>query len=72
MDVKKFAFFAFLGTFIWAWPLAYLGKVLGDNWNTLGKYFHKFDIGIAILGVLAIAWYIHHKIKKHGQYKKTH
>ena len=69
MDVKKFAFFAFLGTFIWTLPLAYLGKVLGDNWNTLGKYFHKFDIAIVILGLAAVVWYVQHKLKKHAQYK---
>jgi membrane protein DedA with SNARE-associated domain len=70
MDVKKFALFAFLGTFIWSLPLAYLGKILGDNWNTLGKYFHKFDIVIVILGLIAVVWYVQHKLKKHAQYKK--
>ncbi|MFC1627429.1 DedA family protein, partial [Patescibacteria group bacterium] len=70
MDVKKFAFFAFVGTFIWTLPLAYVGKVLGDNWNTLGKYFHKFDIAIVALFFLAGIWYIWHKLKKHAQYQK--
>jgi len=72
MDVKKFTFFAFIGTFIWTYPLAYLGKTLGDNWNTLGKYFHKFDIAIVGLGVAVVIWYIYHKLKKHAQYKKNH
>jgi len=70
MDVKKFAFFAFIGTFIWVLPLAYIGKVLGDNWNTLGKYFHKFDIAIVGLGIAAVIWYAYHKLTKHAQYKK--
>ena len=69
MDVNKFTFFAFLGTFIWGLPLTYLGKKLGDNWNTLGKYFHKFDLAIAILFVLAAVWYVYHKLKKHHDYK---
>lgn len=72
MNVKEFTFFAFLGTFIWSLPLAYLGKILGDNWSNLGKYFHKFDIAIVIFGIIAIIWYIQHKVKKHEQYKKTH
>jgi len=70
MDFKKFTFFAFLGTFIWGLPLTYLGKTLGDNWNTLGKYFHKFDIVILVLGLITVAWYIIHKLKKNAAYKK--
>jgi len=70
MDAKKFTFFAFLGTFIWCIPLTYLGKTLGDNWNTLGKYFHKFDILIIILGLVAVGWYVYHKLKKHAQHQK--
>lgn len=70
MEVKKFTFFAFLGTFIWTIPLTYLGKTLGDNWDTLGQYFHKFDIAIVILGLVTVVWYVYHKLKKHAQYQK--
>lgn len=70
MDVKKFALFAFLGTFIWGIPLTYLGKKLGDNWNTLGKYFHKFDIGIVAIFILIAVWYIYHKLKKHHAHQQ--
>ena len=71
MDVKKFAFFAFLGTFIWSLPLAYLGKVLGDNWHSLGGYFHKFDLLIVVLGLSAVVFYVYHKLKKHERYQKA-
>ena len=70
MDFKKFAFFAFVGTFIWSLPLTYLGKTLGDNWNTLGKYFHQFDIAIVIIGLATLVWYIVHKLKKNAAYQK--
>jgi len=70
MEVKKFTFFAFLGTFIWTIPLTYLGKTLGDNWDTLGQYFHKFDIAIVILGLVVVVWYVYHKLKKHAQHQK--
>ena len=68
MNFKKFAFFAFLGTFIWGIPLTYLGKILGDNWNTLGKYFHKFDLAIIIVSLTIVIWYVIHKLKKHRAY----
>jgi membrane protein DedA with SNARE-associated domain len=29
--------------------LAYIGKVLGDNWRTVGKYFHRADILVLIV-----------------------
>src|SRR3989344_8598536 len=71
MNVKKFTFFAFLGTFIWSLPLAYLGKVLGDNWHSLGGYFHKFDLLIVVLGLSAVVFYVYHKLKKHERYQKA-
>jgi len=70
MDVKKFTFFAFVGTFIWTLPLAYLGQKLGENWDSLGRYFHKFDVAIVILFLAAAVWYIVHKLKKHAKYQK--
>ncbi|MCX6816358.1 MAG: DedA family protein [Candidatus Beckwithbacteria bacterium] len=69
MNVKKFAFFAFLGTFIWSLPLTYLGKVLGQNWHSLGQYFHKFDVVIFALGVFAVAFYVYHKLSKNKRYR---
>jgi len=71
MDVKKFTFFAFIGTFIWCLPLAYIGKILGDNWHSLGRYFHKLDILIFTLGIALVIWYIFHKLKKHARYKTS-
>ncbi|AKM79237.1 MAG: hypothetical protein UX85_C0007G0067 [Candidatus Beckwithbacteria bacterium GW2011_GWB1_47_15] len=70
MDVKKFALFAFIGTFVWSLPLAYLGKTLGDNWDSLGGYFHKFDLVIVIFGLVAAAGYVYHKLKKHARYQE--
>lgn len=69
MDVKKFTFFAFLGTFIWSLPLSYLGKVMGDNWDTLGQYFHKFDLIIVALFLILGFFYVYHKIGKHHAYQ---
>lgn len=72
MDVKKFAFFAFLGTLIWSIPLTYLGKVMGENWTTLGVYFRRFDYLIFILGLVLVFVYVRHKLQKQAQYRQTH
>lgn len=68
MNFKKFAFYSLIGSVIWSAILAYIGKLLGENWNTLGSYFHKFDLLILITGIIAVVWYIKHKQKKIKSY----
>lgn len=58
MNFTKFVIYTFLGSLPWCFGLAYAGKKLGDHWDTLGTYFHKFDAVIVILLILGIAWYI--------------
>jgi membrane protein DedA with SNARE-associated domain len=72
MNFKTFATYAFMGTVIWCTVLAYVGLVLGENWNTLGPLFHKFDALIAIVTVGLGLWYIRYKLKKIHRYNKTH
>jgi len=69
-NFKIFSIYSFVGSLIWSAFLAYLGKIMGENWDTLGTYFHKFDFIIVILGFIAVLWYIQHKIKKIKKYKK--
>ncbi len=71
MEIKKFAFYTFSGSFIWSLVLAWIGMKLGENWEMIGRYFRKFDflIGIAILA--AGFYYISHKLKKYNNYLKN-
>lgn len=64
MNVFKFSIYTFLGAFIWSSVLAYLGVILGDNWNVLGVYFKKFDILIVSLGSAAVVFYVWYKLRK--------
>jgi membrane protein DedA with SNARE-associated domain len=43
--------------------LAYIGMKLGENWDTLGVYFHKFDIVIGIVAVVGAGYYIWRHLK---------
>jgi len=63
MPMKRFIFYTFTGSFIWSLFLGYLGKVMGDNWETLGSYFHKIDFIIVALGVVGGVGYIWYKWK---------
>lgn len=58
MDFTKFIIYTFLGSLPWCFGLAYAGKKLGDHWDTLGAYFHKFDAVIGIVFIILVVWYI--------------
>ena len=56
-------------TFIGSWPfcllLTWIGMTLGDKWNSdprLKAFFHRADAAIGVVLVVAIAFYIWHRI----------
>jgi membrane protein DedA with SNARE-associated domain len=69
MPRTRFHVYTFLGSWPWCFALAYIGMKLGEHWNTLGKYFHRFDAVIGLFLVLAIAWFLysHWKHRVGGQ-----
>ncbi len=58
MNFPKFVIYTFIGSFPWCLGLAWLGKTLGENWNTLGKYFHQLDALIGVVIVAGITWFV--------------
>jgi membrane protein DedA with SNARE-associated domain len=64
MNISKFILYTIIGSFLWSLLLAYIGMILGQNWQTLGGYFHKLDLLIAVILVGLVSLYIRHKIKK--------
>jgi len=64
MDNKKFLLYTLAGCIPFTALLTYAGLVLKDNWNALQPYFHKFDLIIALLIILAIIWFIFRHIKR--------
>jgi len=58
MPLGRFVSYTFAGSFIWCYGLAWIGLKLGERWNALGVYFHRFDTAIAILLLIAAAWYV--------------
>ena len=58
MAMGRFVLYTFVGSYIWSWGLAWVGMKLGQQWDTLGVYFHRFDALIGIALLLAIAWYV--------------
>jgi len=58
MNFKKFSIYTFAGSLPWCLLLAFLGLKLGENWESLKKYFHSFDWVIGVLILAGIAWWI--------------
>lgn len=54
MPIWRFCLYTFLGSLIWCALLVWIGVKLGQHWDTLGNWFHRFDA--VILGVLLIAF----------------
>ena len=59
----KFSLYVFFGSLIWSTALTFIGAYLGSKWNTLGAYFHKFELIIVIAMVFAVLFYVNHKLK---------
>ncbi len=59
----KFSALTFFGSLIWSAILTYLGLILGENWEIIRPYFHKFDIAIILVVIIGISWYFYHKLK---------
>jgi len=58
MSLWRFSVYTFLGSFLWCWGLAWIGMKLGEHWDTLGVYFHRFDALIAGAILIAIGLYV--------------
>lgn len=59
MPQYKFALFTLLGSLPWTFALAYLGKALAGNWETVSKSSTPISVvfGVVIVGLI-IWWYI--------------
>lgn len=61
MPFKKFVVYSFLGSLPWCTALAWGGMKMGEHWEGMRDYFHKFDAAIAVAGLVAITlWVIRH------------
>jgi membrane protein DedA with SNARE-associated domain len=63
MPFWRFIIYTFLGSLPWCLALAYVGKILGDRWDSIKNYFHGADVVIGVVLAVLLALYIYHHIK---------
>jgi membrane protein DedA with SNARE-associated domain len=63
VPLVRFTVLTFVGSLIWSAFLGEIGVVMGENWDTLGPYFHAADAVIVAVFLGLGIWYVWHKIK---------
>ena len=63
MRLVPFTIYTLAGSYPWCLALAYLGMKLGQNWGTLGPYFHRFDTVIAALLAIGAGLVLYNRIR---------
>jgi membrane protein DedA with SNARE-associated domain len=58
MDFLKFNVYTFLGSLPWCLALAWAGLKLGEHWQSLRGYFHRFDVVIGLAIAAGVAWFL--------------
>jgi membrane protein DedA with SNARE-associated domain len=61
MNLPRFVVYTFLGSFPWCMGLAYVGQILGEQWDknaALKTWFHRFDFVIGLAGLAALVWWV--------------
>lgn len=63
MNLKKFCVYTLIGASIWNMFLAYLGYLLGENWDKIRYYTEPISIAVVILLAAGLVYFIYHHIK---------
>lgn len=58
MNFPRFVLFTFVGALPWCYLLAYIGVRMGEEWDHLREYFHRFDIGIGLVLAVAAGYFL--------------
>jgi membrane protein DedA with SNARE-associated domain len=59
MRILPFTIYTLAGSYLWCLALAYAGMKLGQHWDALGPYFHRFDgviVALLVLGAIPLLY----------------
>ena len=63
MNIWKFSFYTFIGSYPWSLGLAYGGYKLAENWEDLRQVMRPFDFPIAGIIAVLVFWFIYKRVK---------
>jgi membrane protein DedA with SNARE-associated domain len=63
MNLPRFTALTFLGSYPFALALITAGYLLGDNWETLIKYFRPVTYPLALAVAVAVVYFFYHRIR---------
>lgn len=63
LPLGRFIVLTFIGSLVWSYFLAWIGFVLGQNWHSIGPYFHSLDAVIIVAILAVVGLYIYHKLR---------
>jgi membrane protein DedA with SNARE-associated domain len=63
MRMLTFTIYTLAGSYLWCLSLAYAGMKLGQHWEALGPYFHRFDSAIGAVLAVGVAALLYHRIR---------
>jgi membrane protein DedA with SNARE-associated domain len=69
MNFKKFVFYSFVGSVPWTFMLAYVGYVLGSEWESIKGLFRELDV-VVVVAVIAVVVYYAYRIKRNNSKPK--
>ncbi len=64
MNFARFCLYSFLGSVPWCLALAWVGRVLGQNWQSIEVYFRKGDIVIGVLILAGIVLFLYRHLRR--------
>jgi membrane protein DedA with SNARE-associated domain len=64
MNFARFCLYTFLGSVPWCLALAWIGRILGQNWKSIETYFRRFDYVIGILIVAGIVLFVWRHVRR--------
>lgn len=70
MELWRFSLYTVLGSYPWCLALAYAGFKTGEHWRELAPYFHRFDILIAVMLVVAGVAFLYLRLRSGGMRPK--
>ncbi len=68
MNLPRFLTYSFLGSLPWSFALAFVGYKLGQNYESIGNFLHKFDYAIIAILVVLIGLYVYRHIRNERAY----